>query len=317
MIVSALFAASLAQAAEPAGQAQAQAQEIAMGIMGDMKLRQNVTLNTNGAEPRQVIRMHPKPGSQASYTMANKQKMGMSMTGPDGSVIPLPGMDEMSPKVVIGMKNTVGQPLANGLVPVDISYTKIGVEDVPAEVKEQMMAGMAGMEGLSFRMMMSPDSGNIEQIDVSSRDPQMYEAMQSMADGFMTQMPQFPTEPVGVGATWTVNLDMNMAGMELLTTQKVTLQKIQGDTITYGVDFIMEQGDSAFDFPGMPPDAKVDITKFEGKGKGSFTTNLTTLASIGSTTTDLAMGMRMEMGGQGAMTMNMTVNQLTEIQPAK
>lgn len=315
MILSLVLATSLSHA-DPAADA---ASAATADMLGSFEMTHKLTVQGTGHAPKTALHFRPKPGSEAAYEMVNKQNMTMSMVGPDGVAIPLPGMGEMAPKVIVGMKNKVGEPNGAGLIPVHVAYTKMRVEDVPEDMKAEMMKGMAPLEGMSFVMMVAPKTGKVEQVDVNSSgtDEAMYGAMQSMMDGFSKNLPSFPEEPVGVGASWTIDTDMNMAGLQIGMTQTVTLTKIDGDIVEMDIAFAMDKGDSELALPGMPPDAKVDFTKFDGSGTGHYRTNLATMATQGKTQMKMDMGMTVGVGGQPPMAMDMSVVQQTEMRAVK
>jgi len=284
-------------------------------ILEGMELSVELTLVEAGAEPRQVLRYRPKPGSKVDLEMVNTQQMKMEMIGPDGTAMPMPGMGDLSPTMIMGMHQEVGQPVDNGMIPVTVGYTEMSVTGVPDEMKGAMLAGMKPLEGTSFRMLVDQKTGKITQIDVDSdTSDELYGALQSMADGFSRNMAQFPDEPVGVGAKWTIDLDMNMAGMQLGATNHMTVTKIQGDRVEMAFDMVMNKGDSKMDFPGMPPGAEVDFTRFEASGSGTHVIDLATMATLSTSKTDMDLAMKVAAEGQN-MGMNMKMNQKSEIRP--
>jgi hypothetical protein len=219
--------------------------------------------------------------------------------------------------MIMGMRQEIGQPVANGLIPVRVGYTEMSVTGVPDEMKGAMLAGMKPLQGTSFRMLVDSKTGKIEQVDVDSNtSDELYTALQSMADGFTRNMAQFPEEPVGVGARWTVDLEMNMAGLELGATNHMTVTKIQGDTVELSFDMVMNKGDSKMNMPGLPPGAEVDFTRFEATGSGTSIIDLSTMGTLTSSTTDMDLGMKVVAEGQ-TIGMNMKVHQKTELRPKK
>ena len=293
------------------------ASEVASEVMADFQMEMDVKLLDAGAKPRRVLRYQPKPGSSVDLEMVNRQSMKMEMIGPDGKPIPLPGMGDMSPTSIIGMHQEVEQPVQSGLVPVQIRYTTATVEGVPPEVQQMMLAGMKGLEGLSFRMLVDPKTGKVEQVDVGSTESgELYEGLQSMMDGFVRNLAQFPAEPVGPGATWTIGMDMSFGGMELDATNEVTLTKVQGDRVEMSFNMVMKRGDGPFEMPGLPPGATVDFTRFDAKGSGTYVVDLGSMASFSSSTTSIQMGVEVTGEGQ-SMTMNMSMVQESELRPKR
>src|SRR5688572_28754139 len=79
---------------------------------------QELKVVSTGAEPRTVLAYKPKPGTVATYEVVSTTALDMSMKMPDGSTMNVPMGLGAIPSLVVSMRNTVGQPVANGLVPV-------------------------------------------------------------------------------------------------------------------------------------------------------------------------------------------------------
>ncbi len=282
-----------------------------------MDLSVELTLVEAGDEPRQVLRYRPKPGSRVDLEMVNTQqlKMEMEVVGPDGVAMPVPGMGDRSPTTTMAMHQEVGQPVGNGMIPVTVSFTEVSVTGVPDDMKVPMLARTKPLEGTSIRMLVDQNTGKVTQIDVESdTTDELYEALQSMADGSSRNITQFPEEPVGVGAKWTIDLDMNMAGMQLVATNHMTVTKIQGDTVEMTFDMVMNKGDSKMEFPGMPPGAEAEFTTFDATGSGTRVIDLSTMATVGTTQTKMDLAMKVATEGM-SMGMSMKMDQKSEIRP--
>lgn len=302
MLTLSLLASSVALAEPSPADAAARALE-------GLSLSHTVTVQSTGQGPKQKVRMKPEAGTVAAYDLITEQDMALSMQGPDGQLIPMDGMGNLAPTMVFSVKHQVHEPVAQGLVPVQVEYTDVAVRDVPPELAQQMMQGLAPMKGLSFRLLVDPEAGKAVQADVSVEDQAMYEMTQALADQFVTSMPSFPTEPIGVGAVWTVDLTMNVSGMSLLTKQKVTVTELSDDHIATKVSFEMAKGDSPMALPGLPPGASVDLSRFEGSGQGELRTDLRSMVSTGSIETIIDLQMSVGMGEEGAMGMGMRSTQ--------
>ncbi len=304
IVAAALFIPSVATAEPTADVAR---------VLEGLQLRQTLTVDNTGAEPRQTLRWRPEPGATAAYQLSNTQAMNMSMIGPDGKPIDLSAMANMAPTITMNMTHTVADALPNGMVPVIVAYESPSVSGVPPKAQAAMQQGMSMLDDIDFRMLVAADGSSIEQIDVTAADPTVFELTQSMVDQFLTQMPNFPDEPVGVGATWTLDVDMSVAGMELNTAQKVVVTELSEDTVTMDVTFVMSRGDGPMNVPGMPPEAQLDISRFDGTGSGTMRTDLTSLVSTGSIIAEFGIGMTVSGTGGPPMSMDMSGTQTTEM----
>jgi len=281
-------------------------------VLEGLELSHELRLEKTGAEPRRVVRFRPTPGKAATYEMKTTQDVTMSLITPDGQAMPMPGMGNLMPTVVMRMSSKVGEPLAAGVTPVTIAYEDARVEGAAPEVQAQIKQSMQPMLGTGFRCLVDDASGRIRQVDVSTDDEALYGALQGMADQFVSQLPQFPEEPVGVGAQWTVTMDMSVAGMDLIAQQTMTVTELGEHHIATDTVFALSRGDAPMQLPGLPPGAQVDFERFEGSGKGHYDTDLTTMASSGSMTMDLDLGMAMQVEGQ-SMKMSMDMTQKTQL----
>lgn len=288
----------------------------ALRALEDIQLSHSITLDDPGAAPRRVVRFVPRPGAGGSYEVVTKQEMGMSLKEPDGSAMELPGASARLPTTILSMKNEVGQPLAGGLVPVWVEHLSARVEGGAPDVTAAMAQGLRSVEGLRFRLLVDPAEGKIVQADASSPDAAMFEAAQSMADQLVTQMPSFPSEPVGVGASWTVDLEMGMSGLELRTIQTVRLVELTDEHVVLDTKLTFQEGDEPMVPPGLPPGADIELLYLKGSGKGTMRTELDTMISSGAIDVALELAMRVTAAGQ-AMEMGMKMTQHTETRPAR
>jgi hypothetical protein len=285
-------------------------EEVTARVVEGLDLKPTLTLTDRGKGKRRVVRFAPEPGTTTAYTTTTRQSMSLSMKGPDGQMIAVPGLDQTQPTIVTRMQNTVGQPVKDDLVPVDITFLGTEVTDTTPEMKAQLDQAMGSLTG--FRMLVRASDGGLEQVDVATEDEQLYQMIQGIADSYLDKLPSFPAEPVGVGAAWTVEIDMNLAGLPFRTTQDTVVTAMEDTSVEVAYTFTMHQGEGDLRLPGMPADAEMAFTHFRGTGTGTMRTDLTTLVATGSSTFDLAMGMRVAAGGQPPVDMDMTIHQTTE-----
>jgi hypothetical protein len=274
-----------------------------------LQLTAELTLVDAGKGPKRVVKFTPAAGTKASYELVTEQDLSLSMAGPDGEVMEVPGVGQMSPTIVFGVSHSVGQPVADGLVPVNVRYDDVSVRDVPPELAQQMAAGLEPMKGLAFRMLIDPAQGRAVQADVSVEDDAIYEMTQALADQFTQNLPTFPAEPIGVGAVWTLDQSIDMSGMQLLAKQKIRVTELTDEHITLTTSFDLAQGDGGLQLPGLPPGASVDMTRFEGNGEGTMSTDLRTMVNTGSMRTVVDIDMTVSAAGQPPMKMGMKTAQ--------
>jgi hypothetical protein len=291
-----------------------EATAVAAGVLEGMKLDVKLSLVDAGAEPRQVLRYTPRPGATAEYETVSRTQMDMSITLPDGQNMAMPMGDAM-PAMVMSARNTVGKPLPNGMIPVSVEQlgTKLEGAADPA-MAAAMTDAFASLKGMTFQILVDAD-GKPAQVDVAgAADPALGTAIQGMADQMGDQLAHFPVEAVGPGAKWTVDMDMSMAGLDMVVQQTVTVVSITGNIVELDTVLDLDMGKGGFEMPGMPPGAKPEIKQFEGSGSGRMKTDLTTLVSTGAMTMDMNMAMTMAApDGGGNIGMTMKMKQTTEM----
>lgn len=286
--------------------------------IADLQIETSVELIDPGEQPRTVIAYRPKIGARADYEVTVGMDMGMSIVLPDGNAqsIPLGGM---MPPISTVARNTVGEPLASGHIPVRVEFLDFRVDgEASPEVSAALLAGMSGMQGMKFDMLIDPATGRPVQVDLSGGEsPELASALQSMMDQYVDRVVQFPSEPVGVGATWKIAMDMSMSGLDMSGTETVTVRDISKNKVE--VDLVLDPklGEGGMNLPGLPPGAVVDVTEFSGTGLGTMTINLQDLTSVGLMTIDMKLAMKMGIPGQGDAAMTMTLKEVLDTHRVK
>lgn len=290
----------------------------ASGMLEGMTFDVAMTLVDPGAAPRTVLRFHPRPGATATYETRSTMQMDLSIAMPDGQKVAMP-LGEALPTMVMTAKNTVGNQLPNGMFPVRIEQLGARVEgQTSSEVAAAMAEALGTMKGMAFDLLVDP-SGRPAQVDVTgTADAAISQAVQQMADQMADQMAHFPTEAVGQGAKWTVDLEMSLGGLDLVVTQTNTLVASTADSVDYTSELVMSMGKGAIAIPGLPPGANPEIKRFRGSGTGAMRTDLATLASSGKMTMDIDMEMAIASGAGGAdgLSIAMAMHQTSEVRPA-
>lgn len=279
-------------------------------MMSKVQIEQKLELVDAGKGKKRLVGFAPRPGATSTTRMSNSQEMEMTIIGPDGKAVPLPNMGQMQPTMTFTINTVVGEPRDNGMIPVDYTYGPAEVSNVPPEMASSMQEGMKVLEGLGFTALF--EGGRVVQTDVSTEDQAMFEGLQSMVDQFASQMPSFPEEKIGVGAVYTLEARMNLAGLDMLMLATSTVRALEKDSITTDNVYTMKLESSTLDFPGLPPGAEMTFTEFAGSGTGMLTTNLEDLSIDGSLTMEMDIGMAMK-GPEvpEGVTMTMSMKQST------
>lgn len=292
--------------------------ELAADLIQSMKFDTRVELVSAGQEPRTEIKYRPKAGATATIEFTNRNDMSMGIRLPDGTsqTIPLGGA---MPGTVMTMRNTVGKPTANGLVPVKVQYVDArAAEGTDPAVASMLDASLETFRGMTFDMFVDPATGRPVQVDVASDGGAMGDAMQSLMDEVTNRVIAFPTEPVGVGGQWRLHMGMAIAGMQMTAIQTYTVTGVskKGVDADVTIEFGLQSGDMVL--PNLPPGASVHVDHFTGTGTGKTHIDLLTLAATGDYTNQLSMGMTVSVPEQPLpVSMDMDITQAIEMRRVK
>jgi hypothetical protein len=274
-----------------------------------------VKLLEPGAEPRNVLRYHPKPGDKQTAVMTVKIKMDMPMpAGPGGAAAAMPTIPTMN----IPMDITVQSIAANG----DITFESVMGEatlteepGIAPEVIQGMKTALTGIKGLSTVGVLS-SRGITKKMDMKAppnENPQMRQFMDQIKEGTGNMGVPFPEEPVGAGAKWEAVKPSKMQAMTVNQTGNYELVSVEGDKVstkfTMNFDAANQKGQAPA--PGQP-----DVLQMNGKANGTSNLDLSRLLGT-SAKFDMHMEMKMEMtmGNQKRpmdmkMDMNMSLDTL-------
>jgi hypothetical protein len=258
-----------------------------------------VKLLEPGAEPRKVLRFHPKPGDKQALAMTMK----MAMTTKIGEMEP-PAMK--LPAIKLTLETTVKEVGENGDITYEMVISDTGISDEPGvtpELAEAMKSAFVGFKGLS-------GSGTSSSRGVSKGLEFKAPADSNPQKEIYTQLAvPMPEEAIGPGAKWEVKMPIKTQGMTIDQTANYEVASLEGESLTTKSVIVQQAANQKIQNPAMPG-MKVDLTKMTGKGTGQRTfalANLLPTAGTGVVHTEASMAMNM--GGQKqAMTMKMDVD---------
>ena len=255
-----------------------------------------VNLISAGADPKQVLRMHPKAGDKQSLTMS--MKMGMEMTMAEGQSMPM-----KMPAMKLVMDATVGTVAPAGEITYETLMTDASVSDDPdvmPQIAQAMKTSVAGLKGLTGSGVMT-DRGVNKEVTMNlpdGADPQMRQTMEQMKESFSNAGIPLPEEPIGVGAIWEVKMPEKVQGMTIDKTVSYELVSLEGDRMTARSALTQTAAKQKFSSPAMP-NMKLDLTKLDGKGTGETVMDLGKILPTEATMdSHVEMNMSMNMAGK-------------------
>lgn len=272
----------------PESKSGAKTGESASGIM--------VKLLEPGAEPRTVLRLHPKPGDKQRVTMTMKMAMATKMGGAQGQAVKMPA-------ITMTMDATVKDIADNG----DITYnlvmgdTRVADESgAGAAVAEMIKGALGGAKGVTGTGTVS-SRGIAKKMNFNvpaGAQGQTRQLLDQMKDSFSAGAVPLPDEAVGPGARWEVTMPIKSQGMKIDQTMSCELASVAGDQVTIKRTITQHAANQKIQNPARPG-MKIDLTKMTGKATGQSTFDLTKLlASEESTDFHSETDMAINMGGK-------------------
>jgi hypothetical protein len=285
------------------GKIAALSEKPAAGAQSEPPMAQ-IKLLEAGAEPRTVLRLHPKPGDKQTLSMTMKMAMETKVGEAE-----TPGMK--LPEIKMTLESTVKEVSANGDITCEQVLTDISVSDDPSaspEVAGAIKTVFAGLKGLA-------GTGTVSSRGVSKgvvfkappgANPQARQFMDQMKDLFTQLGAPLPEEAVGPGAKWESKTPIKAQGMTIDQTATYEVVSIEGDRLITKNTMAQLAANQKIENPAMPG-LKMDLIKSVGSGTGERTFDLAHLlpvAGTGNVHSETAMAMNM--GGQKQpMTMKM------------
>lgn len=252
-----------------------------------------VRLLEAGAEPRNVLRLHPKPGDKQNLSMTMKIAMDTRMGDMPGQAMKMPAMN-MTLEVTVKSITTEG----------DISYEMVMGEATIAEepgtlpqVAQAMKSALANLKGLSGTGTIS-SRGVSKGIDFKApagADPQASQMFDQAKGSFATLAVPFPEEAIGPGGKWEVKTTLKSQGMTIEQTANYQLLTVEGERLTARCTIAQHAANQKIQNPAMPGLA-LDLTKMTANGTGELTSDLGQLLPSAGTMdlhSDVSMGMNM------------------------
>jgi hypothetical protein len=266
-----------------------------------------VKLLEAGAEPRTVLRLHPKAGDKQTLGVTMKMAMDVKVENAENPAIKLPPM-------LLTMDVTVKAVSSEGDITYDMVMSDASVGDEPdvvPQVADAMKSSLARMRGLSSAGTTSSRGFN-KGIDIKmppGADAQTRQALDQMKEAFSSASAPLPAEAVGAGARWEVKMTLKSQGLAINQTTTYQLASIEGEKLTLSSTLVQTASNQKIQNPAMPT-LKLDLSKLAGTGTGTMTFDLTQLMpaeAVVESHTDMSMAMNT--GGQKQnMTMKMDMN---------
>lgn len=265
----------------------------------DVKLE----LLSAGSGAKRAIRMSAKVGDASAFTMTQSMEMSMSM-----GEMAMPA--QKMPSMKITTQNRVLEITPEGNYRLESVITDASLEggdDVNPMAAQGMRAAMDAMKGTRTVQLMTPSGRTLESVTKAPEGAPPELAQSTEEASREMQSIAFPEEPIGVGARWRVTMNMNQQGVRLKQVAEYELVDLKEDQATVNFTLTQSAEPQKFSPAGMPAEADAEIKSWQGTGRGSTTTRISTMGIIsGDLSMDMKMKLGMDIGGQ-KMDMDQTV----------
>jgi hypothetical protein len=193
-----------------------------------------------GDGPRRELRLQPEVGSKVSATM----NMGMQFdTVVDDEPVPTQDIPTMRMEMSMGIDDATPERIDSTFEYGDVSVGA-GADPAVAANVERAMAGFKGVQGT----LSTTSNGQLLEADIQTPpdlDPTLASLTSQMEDQFRSLTVPFPSEPLGLGAKWTVDSALDISGVISQLHSTYTLQDLRGKhyVLQTEVDQTIEEGE--------------------------------------------------------------------------
>ena len=253
-----------------------------------------VKLLKAGAEPRRMLRLHPKPGDKQRLVMTTKMGMGMDTGGAPGEVV-------STPPIQVALHTTVRDVSANGDIAYELIVADVSLVEeagVDPQLLKELKASVNGPKGLPITGTMSNRGFNqgIQTGSILGPNPHAGQLTEELSESLTLVWSPLPAEPVGPGAEWEVSLPLESQGLRINQTAHYRLIAIEGDRLSLTNSIVQSTASQ-----------KSQGRRMTGSGDGAAELDLAQLLPLSATMkshSEIGMGMNAP-GQKGAKTMRM------------
>lgn len=280
------------------------------GLSAESEASTRLTLLDPGQAPHRELRLDPKPGKGEWMRMTMAMGMAMEMAGMG---LPMPEL----PPMVLDMSLKDLQLHGDGTFTYAFQLASARAQSVPggdADMARELQAALAPLVGMAGTARVSTTG---EQLDWSfAPSPGMDASMiESMRQSMVYSSTPFPSEPVGVGARWQVERDIENQGLRVSQVETLQLVEWTGDVVVIDIQVEQNAAEQEFSPAGMPPGATARLLNLHTEGRSRTRLHLGRLVpEEAQVKVQSAFAFEVEAEGMN-MPMGMTMDMDTRIEP--
>jgi len=263
-----------------------------------------------GAEPRQVLRVHPAAGSveRVRMTMDMATAMAFGDTQPPRMVLP---------SMLLDMEVSVLDISTKGDVHYSFRIAAVDVADSPGAmpgVRDAMLQSLQAMIGTEGEATVS-DNGEARSAHLTpplGADPKLFADMERSLTNMSAPLPR---DEVGQGARWTLTQSLGQEGISVQQLAQYQITELTGDTVTLDVQLSQTAPEQDLAMAAMPPGTRAHLQRLSSTGTGHTVLDLGRVMPT-SMAMQLSMIMTMAVSdGTQSMDMSMQMDMSTVMEP--
>lgn len=237
-----------------------------------------VELVLPGSEPLEKLRYKFNGQAKENLIMEMGMAMAMEMGGMKQPETQLPTTRMTMAVNGNGLTKDGDLSYSFELTKVDI-LPKPGVNPMLLNTMKEPMNRLVGMSGSAV---ITP-RGFTRDISVKlppTAGPELQQQLGSMKQSLNQMATPLPEEAVGIGAKWKVSMPITMPELKINQTATYTLKKIDGDTVTFGVEITQSAPRQKMNIPMAG--AEVIMESMNSTGSGSMSLELDKIVPVDS-----------------------------------
>ncbi|MEB3831077.1 hypothetical protein [Phormidium sp. CCY1219] len=227
-------------------------------------------LLSTGGEPKLKLEFIPPAiGAEERLKMSVDMNLNMAIAGR-----PMPSFE--MPTMEMSFQSKVTQVDNNGDVYLELICADANFADAasfPPEVMEQMRSQMQQFIGLKSSFVIDA-AGHTKDISFDfppNTDPNAMRMYEQMFASLSELSAPSLDEAIGIGAQWQVTASVPTgSGINVVQVSTYEVVDLQDNLMTIDFETQQQADPQNMSLPGMPPNAKVNLTAYEGQGEGQI-----------------------------------------------
>jgi hypothetical protein len=284
----------------------------AAGAPGASTTQPGPALTATGTAPRVALRFRLRRGSTEQVAITTD--VGVTQPGPAGPQTVDP------PPVVQTLRFRVGSVASDGTAEINFEVVEADVgrgnalSDAEIATYRHALGALKGIRGSGT---LSPlGQFRVGQLGVPA---DLSPSVRSQVDALRNQVsglaPTLPSEPVGVGASWTATTATSVGGATVHQSVTYTVTAIDRNKISYRSATTATAARQPLALPGLPDGTVATLVSAALAGTGTGTLDLASVASTSSTTATGTQAIEISTATAAASTTTQQVTATTRSQP--